>query len=92
MPTSKRKATNTNATAAEAVRTAPAAGGILLSVAEAERVYELYRNIEAADAMFKTCQSVSFRQHMQSVYKSANVSAAFDALKARIDQAKEEAP
>lgn len=63
----------------EAVRTE-----IVLDLNDAKRLYELYQNVEAADAHFQRCQSDSFRQHVQSVYKAANIRAAFERLETLI--------
>lgn len=54
----------------------------------AEKLYELYMNVELADAHFHSCQSPNFRQHVQSVYKAANIKSAFDKLKSEIDSVK----
>ena len=62
--------------------------GICISVEDAERIYSLFQNVEAADAHFHTCQAVNFRQHVQSVYKAENVRKAFEGLNAAINMAK----
>ena len=51
----------------------------------AEKLFDLYANVEAADAHYKRCQSDNFRIHVQSVYKNAGVAAAFAELKSQID-------
>lgn len=61
-----------------------------LSIGTAKRIYELYNNIEAADAHFQTCQSVNFRQHMQSVYKARNIANAFEELNEKIVECEKE--
>lgn len=61
---------------------------IVLGLENAELLYELYANAEAADAHFYSCQSQQYRQHMQSVYKAASISNAFSSLKTLIDAAK----
>lgn len=58
----------------------------------AERIIDLYTNIEAADAHFQRCQSDNFRLHVQAVYRNAGVSAAFEDLKQQIDAQKASAP
>jgi len=63
---------------------------VIISVNDAEKIYDLFFNVESADAHFHTCQSVNFRQHVQSVYKAPNISKAFEALKTAIDKAKGE--
>ena len=63
---------------------------VMMTVADAEQLYELYRNIEMADTHFHTCQSEQFRQHMRGVYKARNVSAAFVKLNEAINAAKGE--
>lgn len=63
---------------------------ITISVQTAEQLLSLFENIASADAHFKTCQSVPFRQHMQRVYTATNVSTAFCALKAAVEAAKGE--
>ena len=63
---------------------------ITLDLADAERIYELYRNVELADAHFHTCQSLNFRQHVHDVYNAANNKNAYEKLKGSIDSAKGE--
>lgn len=63
---------------------------ITITVHTAEHLLSLFANIAAADAHFKNCQAVLFRQHMQSVYTASNVSSAFCELKAAIEAAKGE--
>lgn len=66
---------------------------ITLSVQDAKRLYQLYENCEAADAIFKSCQSTQFRNHVKSAYTAANVAGAFQALRQSItDAEKEETP
>lgn len=62
---------------------------VTISLADAEQLYELFKNVELADLHFHSCQSASFRQHVQSVYKAPNIKGAFEALKQKIDEAKE---
>lgn len=52
----------------------------------AERAYKAYAAVIEADAHFKTCQSVAFRQHVRSILTAPNVKAAFEELKAQIEQ------
>ena len=63
---------------------------VIISVNDTEKIYDLFFNVESADAHFHTCQSVNFRQHVQSVYKAPNISKAFEALKTAINKAKGE--
>lgn len=62
---------------------------ITIDIKTAEKIAELYTNCEAADAAFQSCQSVQFRNHIQSVYKAPNVVAAFTELQQKIDATKE---
>lgn len=62
---------------------------ITIDVKTAERLLELYRNCEAADSAFKTCQSVQFRNHIQSVYKAQNIESAFETLNQKLVAASE---
>lgn len=62
---------------------------ITIDIKTAEKLVELYKNCEAADAAFKSCQSVQFRTHIQGVYTAPNVAAAFEALQQKIDTAQE---
>lgn len=64
--------------------TLQAASFISLTIDEAKKILELYRNIESADAHYRTCQAQNFRAHVQSTYKAPNISAAFEALKASV--------
>lgn len=57
----------------------------------AQQALELFRNVEAADAHFQTCQSIPFRQHVRSVYRAPNVEAAYRDIAAAVEKA-EEAP
>lgn len=72
------------------VKYAPVNPVVTLDLADAEKLYELYRNVELADVHFHTCQSGNFRQHVQGVYRAANVKNAYDKLKAAIDATKGE--
>ena len=59
---------------------------ITLTRQEAERLMELYTNVEAADAHFQRCQSDLFRQHVQGVYRAQTVEDAYRALRARLEE------
>ena len=63
---------------------------ITISIQTAEQLLSLFENIVAADAHFKSCQSVMFRQHMQRVYTATNVGAAFCTLKSAVESSKGE--
>lgn len=63
---------------------------VTISVTDAERLYDLYNNVEMADAHFHTCQSANFRMHIQSVYRAPNVKSAYDKLKSAIAAVKGE--
>ena len=66
---------------------------ITITRTEAERLYDLFKNVETADAHYQRCQSDHFRLHVQSVYKNAGITAAFESLKAKLDEAeKADAP
>ena len=41
---------------------------------------DLYKNLTAADAIFKPCQDKSFRQHMKACASAANVQRAFKVI------------
>lgn len=53
----------------------------------AEKLIDLYTNIEAADAHFQRCQSDNFRLHIKSVYQNPGVKAAFEELQQQIETA-----
>lgn len=55
----------------------------------AEKLYDLYNNIVAADAHYKRCQGDNFRMHVKSVYQAKTVESAFEALKAQLDKQEE---
>lgn len=63
---------------------------ITIDLKTAERIYDLYRNCEAADTAYKSCQSTQFRAHLQGVYKAPNVEKAFNELQSLIETAKKE--
>lgn len=56
----------------------------------AEQLYELYHNVESADAHYKRCQSDNFRVHVKSVYQSKAIENAFADLKNALDSAETE--
>ena len=60
---------------------------ITLTTSQAERLFDLYNNVFAADSHYKRCQSDQFRVHVQSVYKHDGVREAFESLRAKIDAA-----
>ena len=55
---------------------------ITIDKAMAEQLYDLYHNVEAADAHYKRCQSDNFRVHIKSVYQNDGVRQAFESLRA----------
>lgn len=59
---------------------------ITISKETAEKLYDLYNNIESADAHYLRCQSDYFRLHVKDVYQNAGVKAAFDELRQQIEQ------
>lgn len=78
----------TPSNAIETVVSEQSSATIQISVEDAEQLYSLFHNVEVADFHFHTCQAQNFRQHIQSVYKAANVEAAFWRIKAAIDAVK----
>ena len=52
---------------------------------QAEKIMELYTNIEAADAHYQRCQSDYFRLHVQGCYKSQPIAEAFGAVKVKLE-------
>lgn len=63
---------------------------ITINTKQAEKLFDLYNNVVAADAHYQRCQSDQFRVHIKSVYQNAGVQQAFEALRAEIDAAKAE--
>lgn len=57
--------------------------------ADAVQLLELFRNVEAADAHYKRCQSDLFRQHVQATYKATLVEGAYSRLQELVDKAVE---
>lgn len=47
---------------------------------EVRAIWDFYRSIYAADAIFKTCQDKAFRQHVKSCLAAPNAEAAFKHL------------
>ena len=66
-------------------KTVPKPITVAITISDARQLYELYQNLEAADAHYQTCQSRGFRDHMQKVYRAANVQSAFAELKSQLD-------
>lgn len=60
---------------------------ISIDVKTAEQLYDLFHNVEAADAHYQRCQSDQFRVHIKAVYQNAGVSKAFETLRSLIDDA-----
>lgn len=58
---------------------------IMISKETAEKLYDLYQNVTAADAHYLRCQSDNFRLHVSSVSKNAGVAAAFEELRQQIE-------
>lgn len=58
---------------------------ITITRAEAEQLYELYKNVAAADNHYKRCQSDHFRLHVQGAYTNGKIKGAFESLRARLD-------
>lgn len=63
---------------------------ITISKETAEKLYDLYQNVTAADAHYLRCQSDNFRLHVSSVSQNAGVAAAFAELRQQIDEARKE--
>lgn len=61
---------------------------VSIPIQQAKQLIELYRNIEAADAHFKSCQSELFRNHMRAVYQAPLVAGAFEALQKTLSEAR----
>lgn len=60
---------------------------VTIDVKTAERLYDLFHNVEAADVHYQRCQSDQFRVHVKSVYQNQGVQDAFAALRTSIDAA-----
>lgn len=58
---------------------------IVLKREEAERLCELYENIESADSIYKRCQSDYFRLHVQNTYKNDAIASAFASVKKQLE-------
>lgn len=63
---------------------------ITLTTSQAERLFDLYNNVAAADAHYQRCQSDQFRVHVKAVYQNAGVQQAFEELHALIENARAE--
>lgn len=63
---------------------------ITLTTSQAERLFDLYNNVSAADAHYQRCQSDQFRVHVKAVYQNAGVQQAFEELRALIVNAQAE--
>ena len=59
--------------------------GVFLPLTTAKRIYELYINVESADAHFHSCQSTNFREHVRSVIKAPKIEKAFADLQGFIE-------
>lgn len=66
-----------------------AAETITVSLETAEALYQMLRNVELAELHFHSCQAANFRQHVQTTFHSQDVTNAYAALKAAIEQTKE---
>ena len=58
--------------------------GITIDKQTAERLFDLYNNVAAADAHYQRCQSDNFRMHVRAVYQNKGVEDAFAELKDKI--------
>lgn len=63
---------------------------ITLTTSQAERLFNLYNNVAAADAHYQRCQSDQFRLHVKAVYQNAKVQQAFEELHELIENAQAE--
>ena len=45
-----------------------------------QKAYEFFHSLEAADAIYKSCQNTAFRQFAQQCLRAANTQAAFARL------------
>lgn len=79
----------TEAEAVAVVSEIKAAETITVSLETAEALYQMLRNVELAELHFHSCQAANFRQHVQTTFHSQDVTNAYAALKAAIEQAKE---
>lgn len=53
---------------------------ITISAEDAEQIYTLFKTVESADAIYKSCQSAQFRAYVKATYTAENVSGAFERL------------
>ena len=58
---------------------------ITLTREQAEKIYELYNAVEAADTIYKSCQSEYFRNYVRGNYRNDVTAGAFAVLKAKIE-------
>ena len=63
---------------------------ITITKETAEKLYDLFQNVETADAHYQRCQSDNFRLHVKAVYQNAGVSGAFEELHQQIEAAQED--
>lgn len=54
----------------------------------ANQLMKLFDALESADAIFKSCQSDSFRQQVRSIYTAPNIQNAYDDLREQIRRLK----
>lgn len=60
---------------------------ITITAVQAEKLFDLYNNVYAADSHYQRCQSDQFRLHVKAVYQNAGVQKAFEDLRAALDKA-----
>lgn len=53
---------------------------ITITADDAQQICTLFKSIESADAIYKSCQSAQFRAFVKATYTADNVSAAFERL------------
>ena len=53
---------------------------IMISYEDARQLYSLFRAVESADTIYKSCQSVQFRAFIKATYQAGNVADAFERL------------
>lgn len=63
---------------------------ITIDTRTAEKLFDLYNNVAAADAHYQRCQSDQFRLHVKAVYQNAKVQQAFEELHTLIKNAQAE--
>lgn len=52
---------------------------------DARQILSLFRAVESADAIYKSCQSVQFRNFLKATYQAENVESAFERLTKALD-------